>query len=137
MTAVVSPITGGTGSVDAILSGAVVPMAGSSGNVANVPGLVILTPPAGRLAYLSGFTITGSGSTAGGVLTVFTGGLAAGTFTYILVIPVGASTSIIPLIVNFPQPLPATSPGIGVSMGFSAFGTGNTNSAVTAHGFYV
>jgi hypothetical protein len=94
-----------------------------------------LTSTVGQTAWVTGFEVTGAGATGASVIVVtITGGL-GGTLSYDLVIPAGVTTSITPLIVEFPQPLPANGTNTNIVCNVPSFGAGNTNSAAVIHGF--
>lgn len=115
---------------------------GSSGNKANAVATVVLTPVTdplrngARLAYITGFELTGAGATAASVITGTVAGLggASSTITFIVAIPAGATIGV-QLIVEFAQPLPASAPGQAITVSFPAFGVGSTNACLNAHGF--
>lgn len=98
---------------------------------------IVATLPAavGATTYLTGFEVTGAGATAGSVVTVTVTGIAGGTKTYDVVIPAGVGTSITPLTVEFTRPIPASGVNQAIAVNVPSFGAGNTNAAVTAHGF--
>lgn len=110
------------------------PISASSGNVAAATATATLTSAAGSMVYITGFAVTGAGATAASIVTVTVTGVKGGTQTYNLVIPAGATTSITPLIVNFPFPLAASAYGTNIVVSVPSFGTGNTNAAVVAFG---
>lgn len=134
MSASSNSISGGYGGGDPTMLGVVTPLAGSSGNLVAAAGSATLTPPAGKLAYIANFTVTGGGATLGLMILVTVTGLAAGTQTYAVGIPAGALLGIAPFVVNFPYPLPASAPGVPIVVNIPSFGLGNTNAAVTAAG---
>jgi hypothetical protein len=53
------------------------------------------------------------------------------------VIPAGVTTSIVPLLVTFYPPLPASATNTAITVTAVAFGAGNTNAAAVANGFVV
>ena len=95
-----------------------------------------LTSAAGRLAYITGFEVTGSGATSATVVTVTVTGLST-TLNYTLTVPAGATTAIQPLLIEFANPIPASAVNTNIVVNVPSFGTGNTNAAVTAHGILV
>jgi hypothetical protein len=110
----------------------------SSGNQANSSAVASFIGTVGQLAYLTGFEITGTGSTAGGVVTATIDGLFGGVQAqYTVVVPAGVATSLTPLIVNFNPPIQANSTGAVITVTLPALGAGNTNATVVAHGFIV
>ena len=111
------------------------PVSASSGNVANAAAAATLPAVAGKTTYVTGFEITGAGATAAAVVLATLTGLTGGTATYVVVAPAGATTSITPLVVQFPAPIPASSVNAAITLTLPALGAGNTNAAVVAHGF--
>ena len=119
------------------------PVANSSGNKAAASATAVLPAAQGKVTYIEGFDITGSGATAASIITVTVTGLnsSIGTLSYDVVIPAGATTGIggtgnpgmIP--VRFPTPLPASAANATITVTVPSFGTGNTNACVTAYGF--
>lgn len=99
--------------------------------------LITSTLPAapGLTTYLTGFEVTGAGATAASVVVVTVTGVLGGTKRYDVVVPAGATTSITPLIIEFTRPIPASAPNTAIIVTLPAFGAGNTNVALTAHGF--
>jgi hypothetical protein len=122
------------------------PLGASSGNVAASTATATITPTLDpsmvgvtkyRTAYISGFELTGAGATAASVIVGTITGLAGGTLSYVVAIPAGVTSSIQPLIVEFCQPLAASSAGQAIAVSFPSFGAGNTNACVNIHGFQV
>lgn len=110
------------------------PISASSGNVAAAAATATITAGT-KMAYITGFTVTGAGATAASIIAVTVTGVVGGTQTYNLVIPAGATTSITPLQVNFPMPISATAYGTNIVVSAPSFGAGNTNAAVVAYGY--
>lgn len=110
------------------------PISASSGNVAAAAATATLTSAAGKMMYITGFAVTGSGATAASVIQVTVTGVVGGTQTYIMTIPAGATTAVTPLIVNFPLPLAASGFNTNIVVSAPSFGAGNTNAAVVAYG---
>lgn len=111
--------------------------ASNSTAVGNVALAAVLTPGvATGTQFITSFEVTGGGATAASIIQVTVTGVLGGTKTYDLVIPAGVNTSITPLIVEFPVPLQASGPNVSITVNVPAFGAGNTNAAVTAHGFW-
>lgn len=94
-----------------------------------------LAAAAGATTYITGFEVTGTGATAGSTIVVTVTGILGGTLSYELAIPAGVGTPINPLIVEFPSPIPASALNTAIVVNVPSFGAGNTNAAVTAHGF--
>lgn len=108
----------------------------SSGNVANATATATLAAPgAGITNYLTGFEITAAGATAAAVVLVTVTGTIGGTMTFVFAVPAGATAPATPLIVAFPEPIPASAANVAIVVSLPALGAGNTNAAVVAHGF--
>lgn len=111
------------------------PVNNSSGNVANTATTATLAGAAGVFTWLTGFEVTGAGATAASVILVTVTGAQGGTLTYVLVVPAGATTSIVPLTVEPSAPIRSSAVNTSIVVNVPAFGAGNTNAAVTAHGY--
>ncbi len=109
----------------------------SSGNVANAIATATLAAAAGKTTYITGFEVTGSGATAGAPALVTVAGVAGGTMTYVLPVVTGVTLANAPLIVAFPNPIPASALNTAIAVAVPALGVGNTNSAAVAHGFQI
>jgi len=111
------------------------PITAASGNVANASAVAALAGVSAKTTYITGFEVTGSGSTAGAVVVVTVTGTVTGTLSYIYVGTIGALLANTPLIVAFPKEIPASAVNTAIAVTVPALGTGNTNSAVVAHGY--
>ena len=111
------------------------PVNSASGNVANAAATATLNGAAGVFTWLTGFEITGAGATGASVVLVTVTGTQGGTLTYVLVVPAGATTSIVPLIVEPPSPIRSSAVNTNIVVNAPAFGAGNTNAAAVAHGY--
>lgn len=107
----------------------------SSGNVANAAAVATLAAAAGKTTYISGFTITGAGATAAGVVTAALTGLLGGTASFTITAPAGATVGIAPLSVTFNPPLPGSAVNTALVLTLPALGSGNTNASVSAWGY--
>jgi hypothetical protein len=107
----------------------------SSGNVANATATATVPAAVGRTTYLTGFEVTGSGSTAGGPVSVTVTGLLFGTATYTYTAAIGALVGNTPLIVEFHNPIPASATNTTIVVSCPALGAGNTNNTVVARGY--
>ena len=112
-----------------------VPITASSGNVAAAVAVATLVADAGKTTYITGFEITGSGATAGVVVTATITGTITGTLSYTVVAVAGALLANAPLIVQFPVPIPASAANTNIVVSCPSLGVGNTNSTVVAHGY--
>jgi hypothetical protein len=117
------------------LEGATALIAGS-GNVANASAAATLTGTATTTVYITGFEVTGSGSTAGLPVTVTVAGLLGGTRSYTYSFVAGVLVANVPLVVAFYPALPASAINTAIVVTCPAGGAGNTNNTVVAHGFY-
>ena len=92
--------------------------------------------PAGSLNYVTGFEVTGGGATAASILTLTLQGVVGGNITYKVAIPAGATLGITPLTVEFPGGgLAAAALAGAIVLACPSFGVGNTDAAVTIHGY--
>lgn len=89
----------------------------------------------GKTNYLTGFEVTGGGATVGSIVTVNIVGALGGTLGYRIAVPTGAAIGAQPLIVEFNPPLPASGTNVAIIVNVGAFGAGNTDMAVAAHGY--
>ena len=112
------------------------PIINASGNKANATAAATLTGTSTTTVYLAGFEVTSSGATVGVAVSVTVTGILGGTLTYTFVVPAGALLQSNPLIVTFNPPIPASAINTPIAVSLPALGTGNTNAAVVAHGFY-
>jgi hypothetical protein len=111
------------------------PVNNSSGNVAAAAATATLAGAAGVFTWLTGFEVTGGGATAASVILVTVTGAQGGTLTYVLVVPAGATTSIVPLVVEPPAPIRSSAVNTSIAVNVPSFGAGNTNASVVAHGY--
>ena len=107
----------------------------SSGNVAAAVAAAALPAVSGKTNYLSGFKITGAGSTSGLPVTVTITGLLGGTASYTYTFATGVTVGNQPLIVDFDPPLPASAVNTAITVSCPSGGTGNTNNTTHAHGY--
>ena len=90
----------------------------------------------GKTNYLAGFEITGGGATAASLVTVTITGTLGGTMSYVVAVPAGATTGIVPLLFDFNPNIPASAANTAITVNVPSFGAGNTAAAVVVHGFY-
>lgn len=107
----------------------------SSGNVANASAAATIAAVAAKLNYINGFSCTAGGATAAAVVNVTVTGLLGGTLTYSFATPAGATAGSTPLVINFPDALPASAVNTAIVVTMPALGAGNTNAACNIHGF--
>lgn len=108
----------------------------NAGNVAASANNVGLASAVGRLVYLSGFEISGLGSTAGATITITVTGIPT-TLSYTLVIPASVTTAVPTLQVEYSTPIGANATNQAITVNVPSFGAGNTNTTVAVHGFIV
>ena len=113
------------------------PTTQSSGNVANAAAVATITGAAAKTTYITGFEITGSGATAGSIVSVTVTGLLGGTATYTLAVATGAVVGNTALIAAFVPALPSSAVNTSIVVTVPALGAGNTNSTVVAHGYTI
>jgi hypothetical protein len=119
---------------DQVLTGAT-PESASSGNVAAGTAAASFAAATDVLNYLSGFVVTGSGATGASVVNFTITGLLGGTQTYNITVPAGATTTITPLVVTFPDPIQATAKNVAIAASLPTLGAGNTNASVNIFGY--
>ena len=105
-----------------------------SGNVANATAACTLATTSGKTTYITGFTMSASGATAGAAVTCTLTGPITGTKTYIFTFPLGAAVPSPSLVVAFNPPLAASTTNTTIVASCPAGGTGNTHAAMTAEG---
>ena len=107
----------------------------SSGNVANATAAATMPADAARTNWITGFEVTGAGATAGAAVTVTVTGISGGTLSYTFSFPTGAAVGAQPLMIEFPEPIPASAINTAITVSCPAGGAGNTNTTVNVHGF--
>lgn len=90
---------------------------------------------AGKTSWITGFQVTGAGSTAGGVISITVTGILGGNWQFKLAIPAGVTLGVTPLQVAFPIPYPASAQNQAITVNVPSFGAGNTDAAVSVQGF--
>lgn len=133
VTARAAGFTAGATSVAQVPTGT--PVIGSSGNQANAAAVATLAAAAGKTTYITGFQLTASGSTVGLDVTVTLTGLISSNMSFTFTFPAGVLSAAQPLIVTFPQPIPASAVNTAIVLTLPAGGAGNTNATATAQGF--
>lgn len=112
-------------------------VANSSGNVAAATATATLPAAVGKTTYISGWSLTGAGATAGTIVNLTVAGLTGGTHTHNVVVPAGVTTSITPMDQNYTPPIPASATNTAIVVSVPTFGAGNTNVAVSAWGYQI
>jgi hypothetical protein len=113
------------------------PVNSTSGNVANAQAQASIAAVAGKTNYLSGFSMSALGATAGSTVTLTIAGLAGGNRTLLVIVPAGVGSPVnpFPLIEKFNPPLAASAPNTAITVTLPALGAGNTNAMVNAEGY--
>lgn len=134
-------LTDGSGNTTGSSSGGVpigaTQLSASSGNVAAGTAAATLAGAASQTTYITGFSLTSTGSTAATVVNGTITGLLGGTQTYTYASVAGATLPNSPLVVNFSPALPASAVNTSIVVSFPTLGAGNTNTTVNAYGYRV
>lgn len=109
----------------------------SSGNVAAASAVAALPAVASKTNYCTGFQITASGSTLGLPVSVTLAGILGGTLTYTFTFPAGVLVPATPLVVTFPDPIPASAVNTAITLTCPSGGGGNTNATANIQGYVV
>lgn len=113
-----------------------VPVVASSGNVAASVASATLPAVVGKTNYISGFSISGSGSTVGVVVNATVAGLVGGvTLTYPVIAVAGVLLGNTPMQVIFNPALPANATNTAITVSCPSLGLGNTNNSVNIYGY--
>jgi hypothetical protein len=102
----------------------------TTGNQPATNASASLPAVAGAVNQLCGFSITGGGATNASIVQATITGLVGGadpSLTFQIAVPTGANNAISPIIVNFPNPIPASGPNVAIALKLPSFGAGNTN----------
>lgn len=108
---------------------------GASGNVANGAAVATLAGAASVTTYITGFEVTAAGATAAAVVNVTVANTITGSLVYVYAVPADPTGAAAPLVVEFPEPIPANAANTAITVTLPALGAGNTHAAVVAHGF--
>jgi hypothetical protein len=111
------------------------PITATSGNVAAATATATLAAVSNQTTYITGFEITGTGAAAGLPVICTVTGVVGGPLSYIYAAAAGVLVENTPLIVEYVEPIPATAVNVAIVVSCPTLGSGNTNNAVTAHGF--
>lgn len=114
----------------------IVKVMATSGNVA--AGVAAATIPAvpGKLNYITGFSITGTGATLGAPVVVTVTGMSGGTITFTVTAVAGVLLGNAPLNYEFPAPVPASAINTAIVVSCASLGTGSTNNVTNVFGYY-
>jgi hypothetical protein len=107
----------------------------TSGSVAATAATASFAAAADTMNYISGYSITGGGATAAGLVTFTITGLLGGTQTMIVAVPAGATLGITPIVVQFDEPIQASARNVAITASLPSLGSGNTNAAVNISGY--
>ena len=122
--------------VSALIMGATGPVvAGVSATAANAVTTATLPAVAGKRNYITGFTITGAGSTLGNVVQATLSGLSVPDLRYTVAAPANILSPIQPINVQFDPPIPAAAVNAAITMTVPAVGLGNTAVTVDLYGY--
>ena len=107
----------------------------SASRVANAIATATLAAAPGKMTYLSGLQITGTGATAGGPIGIDVAGVVGAPMAFTLAVATGAGVANTPLIIQFNPPIPASALNTAISVAVPALGAGNASSSVALQGF--
>lgn len=132
-------LTDGSGTLSGVGSGAfpsgATPLSASSGNVAAATAAATLAAASGKTTYITGFTVSGSGSVAALPVSVTVTGTIGGTQTYTYSASAGVLVGNTPLTVTFNPALPASATNTAIVVSCPTLGAGNTNNTTNAYGY--
>jgi hypothetical protein len=94
-----------------------------------------LAAVAGKITYITGFTVSGGGATLASIIAVTVTGTITGTLTYYLGVPAGVLVGASDLTVQFSTPVPASAPNTAIVVNVPSFGAGSTAQSAVATGF--
>jgi ribosomal protein L18 len=110
---------------------------GGSGSVAAASAVATLAAAAAKTTWITGFTVTAAGATAGASVSLVVSGLLGGSLTYVYTAPAGATVPGPVLNVQFATPLPASAVNTAIAVTLPSLGTGNLAASVVAYGYQV
>lgn len=108
----------------------------SSGVTVAAPSVATLPAVAAKTNYITGFSVTAGGATAGSLINVTVAGLLGGTQTFVLAVQTGVTLGST-LTYTFPQPFPASGQNVAIVVTCPSAGAGSTQQATNATGFVV
>lgn len=109
-------------------------VAADSGNVAAAAAVATLPAAAGKITYITGYTLTGLGATAAALVAATITGPAQ-TITVPFAVPAGVTVPCAGVYVELPIPVPGAAVNTAVAVNLPSLGAGNTNARATAHGY--
>lgn len=130
----IAPAIAGSGVV--VEKQAITKVLATSGNVAAGVAAASIPAVAGRLSYITGFSITGTGATAGQAVVVTVTGLSGGTITFTLASATGVAVGNTPFNYEFPHPVPASAINTAITVSCASLGAGSTNNVTNIFGYY-
>lgn len=108
-------------------------------NAANASATATLPAAVGKTTYITGFTVEGLGATAEtiviGTITNLSTAYSAGTITFPVAVPLGATVRL--SLSSFFQAIPASATNTTIVVTVPAAGAGNTNMMVAAYGYQI
>lgn len=125
---------GGFTSVNPYPEGAT-PLHAASGSVAAASAAATLPAAPGKTTYATGFEITSGGATAAALVLATLAGVLGGTLTYVYGTVAGVAAANAPLIVRFPEAVPASAANTAITLTLPTLGAGNLQAAVVLHGY--
>lgn len=111
------------------------PLASSSGTVAAGAATATLTATVGHKAFICGFAMTSTGSTAAAVVAPTVTGTAGGTQTYAYASVAGVTLANQSLVVTYTPCLAASAASTNIVVTLPSLGAGSTNATTNAWGF--
>lgn len=89
----------------------------------------------GKTNYITSFEITGGGAQYAKIIYATLSGIIGGSASYIIGVKEGPNYLSEPLIIKFPNDIPASAVNSDITLTVPAFGYGNVASAVVMHGY--
>lgn len=108
----------------------------TSGNVAAGAAAASIPAVAGKLNYITGFSVTGTGATAGQAVVITVTGLSGGTITFTHASATGVAVGNAQFNYEFPAPHPASAINTAISVSCASLGAGSTNNVTNVFGYY-
>lgn len=108
----------------------------TSGNVAAAAAAATLPAVPGKLNYITGFSVTGTGATVGQAVVITVTGLSGGTITFTHASATGATVGNAQFNYEFPAPHPASAINTAIAVSCASLGAGSTNNVANVFGYY-
>lgn len=89
----------------------------------------------GKTNYVTGITITGSGSTLGSVVLATLSGLTVQDLKFAVAAPANLLSPIQPVDVQFDPPIPASAVNVAITLSIPSVGLGNTSLVANIYGY--